>query len=429
MGRNACVTTLMSTKARPAPYNIDLPVADIRTEESLDSKNFAELRRRVILDGCKWDAQVGDKSTLAPFPLVIKRPVWNRLATWAESLTTEAIAAEQEISQRPELLRLLGLPRALLLAMAGSEPLTPAAGRIIRFDFHFTKEGWRISEANSDVPGGFSEASHFTNMIAAFYPHLITAGNPAEKWCDVLAESIGPAGQVALLSAPPYLEDHQVIAYLAINLRRRGCHAHLAKPEQIRWRDGIAHLDTSWHRGPMDAIYRFYQAEWLTRLPKGTEWQYFFRGGRTPVANPPLSPISESKRFPLTWKHISPRMPTWRALLPAVCDPREIFWFNDGDWLLKTAFCNNGDTVCVRELMKHRHWWQAKLLSRWSPKKWVAQRRFESAPISTPLGPRHVCVGVYTINGKTVGAYTRLSEGPVVDFSATDVALLIDANE
>ena len=59
----------------------------------------------------------------------------------------------------------------------------------------------------------------------------------------------------------------------------------------------------------------------------------------------------------------------------------------------------------------------------------MAQRRFESMPIPTPLGPRHVCVGVYTVNGKAAGAYVRLSEKPLIDFCATDVALLIEPNE
>lgn len=424
------MTTAFAPEHCRAPLHANLPAApDIWAADALGTKTFAGLRRRVILDGCKWDAQVGDAATLAQFPLVMKKTVWDQLAVYAEELATEAVAAEQEISKRPELLRLLGMPPALLSVMADSVPLTPAAGRVIRFDFHFTKEGWRISEANSDVPGGFSEASHFTELMAGFFPNYATAGNPADTWCNFLADSIGSTRQIALLSAPPLMEDHQVIAFLAAKLRERGCRAHLAKPEQIHWRDGIAYLDANWHRGPMDAIFRFYQAEWLARLPEKIGWRHYFRGGRTPVANPALSPISESKRFPLTWDHLSIPMPTWRKLLPAVCDPCDVSWFNDDDWLLKTAFCNTGDTVSMRELMKPGHWWQTKLSSRLSHKKWVAQRRFESVPIPTHIGPRHACVGIYTVNGKAAGAYTRLSEKPVIDFGATDVVLLIDPNE
>jgi hypothetical protein len=85
--------------------------------------------------------------TLAPFPLVMKRSVWDRLSTWAEQLAAEAAGAEREISRRPELLRVLGLPRKLRDVLAEEVPLSPTAGRIIRFDSHPTTEGWRISEA------------------------------------------------------------------------------------------------------------------------------------------------------------------------------------------------------------------------------------------------------------------------------------------
>ncbi len=91
--------------------------------------------------------------------------------------------------------------------------------------------------------------------------------------------------------------------------------------------------------------------------------------------------------------------------------------------------CNTGDTVCMRELMPANHWFQTRLDVFLRPSKWVAQRRFQSVPVSTPAGPRHVCIGVYTVNGQAAGAYARLAEKPLVDFSAVDVALLIDDDD
>ncbi len=402
---------------------------DLRAECPLDSVVFSTLRRRAMLEGCKWDPQVGDVDTLAPFPLVMKREVWQRLASLAEQLTAETVAAEAEIAGRPELLGELGLPAALRRVLADPTTTTPAAARVIRFDFHFTTQGWRISEANSDVPGGFSEASHFTAMMAAHYPKLEPAGNPADAWCLAIVAAAGSRGVVALLSAAGFMEDHQVIAFLAARLRESGCRTHLAKPEQIIWHDGIAHLDTTWHRGPLDAIVRFHQAEWVSRLPKGTEWKLFFRGGRTPVANPALAVISESKRFPIVWGRLSATLPTWRALLPETRDPRDVPWAHDDGWLLKTAMCNTGDTVSVREWMRPEAWWRTRLNVHLLPGNWAAQRRFESLPVATPIGLRHVCIGVYTVNGRAAGAYARMSEKPVIDFAAMDVALLLEEND
>ena len=404
-------------------------MAGIRAADALDPGTFRGIRRRAILEGCKWDPQVGDVTTLAPFPLVMKRSVWDQLSAWAEQLAAEAEEAEREISARPDLLRVLGLPRKLQEVLADGAPLSPAAGRVIRFDFHLMTEGWRISEANSDVPGGFSEASHFTEMMAEHFPELQPAGNPGEQWCDALKDVGGSGGVIALLSAPGYMEDHQVVSFLAAGLRRRGCQAHLAKPEQIRWREGHAYLDTLWHRGPLDAIVRFYQAEWISRLPECAGWRLLFRDGTTPVANSALAPITESKRFPLVWDRLSVELPTWRALLPETRDPRHVTWARDDSWLLKTAMCNTGDTVSIRELMPAQQWLQTRLSVCLRPDRWVAQERFESVPVLTPVGPRHVCVGVYTVNGRAAGAYGRVAEKPLIDFAAVDVALLLEQDD
>ncbi|MCL4192911.1 MAG: hypothetical protein KJZ87_14350, partial [Thermoguttaceae bacterium] len=77
---------------------------------------------------------------------------WQRLAQTAERLDAETRAAEEELCQRPDLQRLLGLPWRIRRALRRAA--TPPAGpRVMRFDFHFTTDGWRISEVNSDVPG------------------------------------------------------------------------------------------------------------------------------------------------------------------------------------------------------------------------------------------------------------------------------------
>lgn len=54
---------------------------------------------------------------------------------------------------------------------------------------------------------------------------------------------------------------------------------------------------------------------------------------------------------------------------------------------------------------------------------WVAQRRFEALP--TPRGAMYPCRGVYTINGKAAGLFGRLAPRPLIDFAATQVAVLM----
>jgi hypothetical protein len=386
----------------------------------LDATRFAAVRRTLMLDHCKWDPQVGDVSTLARFALILPADEWRRLARLAERLAAETELAERELLDRPDLLRRLGLPAAALRALAESDrPPTPAAARVIRFDFHPTPEGWRISEANSDVPGGYSEASSFTALMAEHSPGCTPAGDPAARLADALASK---AGRIALAAAPGYMEDQQVAAYIAGLLRRRGCIVSFADPRQIRWVDGFAHV----HGGPVDVVFRFYQAEWLANLPLRPGWSCFFRGGRTPVCNPGTALLTESKRFPLTWDCLATPLDTWRALLPPTRGPGRAG--RDG-WILKAACSNNGDGVILPGLAGRARRLKAFVESRLRPSQWVAQRRFEATPLRTPAGFVYPCFGVYTIDGVAAGVYGRLAPRPLIDYTAVDAAVLIRSDE
>ena len=182
-------------------------------------------------------------------------------------------------------------------------------------------------------------------------PETQPVGNPIDLWADAIADRAS-GGKVGLLTAPGFMEDHQIVAYLANHLRSRGCETHLATPAQLSWKENEAHLDTSWHHGKLDAVVRFFQSEWLPHLPRHCDWQQFFRGGRTPIGNPGSAVIAESKRLPLLWDKLETQLPTWRALLPETCDPRDCAWRNDSSWLLKATMSNTGDEVLVGNLQR-----------------------------------------------------------------------------
>jgi hypothetical protein len=56
---------------------------------------------------------------------------------------------------------------------------------------------------------------------------------------------------------------------------------------------------------------------------------------------------------------------------------------------------------------------------------WIAQRRFETAPVPTADGDVFPCIGVYTVNGKMAGLYGRAAHTSLIDQDALDVAVLI----
>lgn len=379
-----------------------------------------------MLEDCKWDAQVADVSVLASFPLVMKPRVWTQLSAWAEGMAAELFDAEAELLARGDLRAALGMPAALERLFSAVPAGDARGARILRFDFHWTDEGWRVSEVNSDVPGGYSESTAFTRAVAAHYSACHTCGTPGLAWADALAEATPRGGKVVLLAAPGYLEDLQVVAYLACRLRERGMRATTATPEQIAWDASGARVADGSHCVRVDHIVRFYQAEWLAQGKAPAGWENYFRATSTVVSNPGCAVLLESKRLPMLWDRLSSRMPLCRRLFPQTYDPRNAGWREGDAWILKAAYGNTGDTVAAPGWVTPERWRQVEREVHRAPHAWVAQRRFRTRAIATPVGERYPCLGVYTVNGRAAGVYARLAHGPLVDFRAEEAAFLTE---
>ncbi len=424
-------TALNLPRFPPAP----LPAADhgarpavpLRAGRLLTADEHAHVRQEMALRHCKWDQQVGDQCTLAPFPLLMAASEWRRLCHWSRLLTQELLAAEGEICRSPALQNLLGVPRRVRrLIKYGGTATRPESVRVIRFDFHFTTDGWKISEANTDVPGGYSEASALPALMQQFGYAGLPAGDPAGSLVNaLLAAARRP--RVVLLAAAGYLEDQQVVSYLAQRLAQRGAEARLCTINQLKFaNNGIAILDDAgvW---PADALIRFYQAEWLAGLPRRLRGKNFFRCPDSVLCNPFSAAASESKRFPLALAQLTANVPTWNLLLPESVNCRAANLGADGSWVLKLAYSNTGDAAAHPDWADARMWRKAVRAARRRPRQWVAQKRFITQTVATPLGPVYPCIGVFTINGVPAGIYGRISSGPLINYAALDVAVLIDS--
>jgi hypothetical protein len=225
-----------------------------------------------------------------------------------------------------------------------------------------------------------------------------------------------------LVSDPGFMEDQQVVAFLARLLQGLGCETVLARAEDVVWTDGAAGVGRGGRRVEAGALVRFLQAEWLLPWPRPTGWRWYFQPTRTPVLNPGTALLTESKRLPLVWPQLRASMSTWRALQPESRAPSDAP-LGDDEWLLKGAFSNNGDAVVGP--WQGAGWHAAMRDARRHPARWVAQRRFEALAIETPLGPRFPCLGVYVLGEEPIGIYGRISVGPTVDHGAADIAVLI----
>jgi len=388
--------------------------------------DFAQLRRRTIFECGKWDPQYEDGCVLAEFALAISRDTWSELGQLAEQLACEALGAERELLARPDLHGRLALPRAIRRALRETPELGPCAevARVLRFDFHWTSEGWRISEVNNDVPGGYIEASGLGGLAAELLG-LELAGDPTAALADSLARATAESGVIGLVHASAYTDDRQVMLHLARALETRARRTCLCDPTQVIWRDGRASARTDWYEGPLEVLARFYPAEWLPNTPASTRWQHFFRGSRTPISNPGAALLVQSKRFPLTWDKLETPLATWRALLPETRSPREIAWRDDPRWIVKPALGRVGDGVGMREAVEPREWRAISRSAHWFPSHWITQRRFETLPIEHDGAALFPCLGVYVIDGRRAGIYGRIARRALIDSRAQDVAVLV----
>lgn len=385
---------------------------------------YAATRRRTIFECCKWDPQVEDVSTLCRFPLFIPSRAWLELVAAAEALAREALVAEEELLTRPELHGRLGLPRAVrhALALAGQTHSSPGVARLIRFDFHLTNSGWRISEANTDVPGGVNEAEGFAEILAGQYTGARTCGAPATEYARGLIAATHPPRRIALVHATAYCDDHQVMAFIARILRALGACPLLVSPAQLTWRGGRAMVDGE----AVDVLARFFPAEWLPNLPRACAWRMHFVGATTPSSNPARAILTQSKRFPLVWNDLHAMLPVWRSLLPETRDPRDVSWRDDPEWVLKPALGRVGDGIGITGVTTAKDWNRIQRDVQWHPDRWVAQRRFEAIPLVLDGERLYPCIGVYTVDGRAAGAYGRIARRPLIDWTAQDVAILID---
>jgi hypothetical protein len=107
----------------------------------------------------------------------------------------------------------------------------------MRFDLHPTERGWAVSEVNSDVPGGFAEASVLPQLVRRFVPEATVFGDVARAVAEGFAADLPPGARLALVHATAYTDDRQVMHFLGEVLARRGLTPLLVAPDHLRWPD------------------------------------------------------------------------------------------------------------------------------------------------------------------------------------------------
>jgi glutathionylspermidine synthase len=392
----------------------------------LSHEQYAEVIETAAFDYYKWHLQVEDDEVLCRFPLLITTESWAEVSRLSIALAAEALQAENELLERRDLHRELGLPPGLrrCLGRIGKSKPTPGPVRVMRFDFHWTTEGWKISEGNTDVAGGFIEASGLTQIFCTHYRDWQPTGDPAGVLSGAIRRVLAPKAVVGLMHLTVYSEDHQIMLYLASRITGNEIFCCHVGPEQIRWTHGRAMADTAAYSGPVHLVVRFFPAEWLPKLSRGTGWEGYAHGGITGVCNPAYAVLIQSKRFPLVWDKMHTSLPTWRALLPETRSPRDVEPGMEDQWVYKPALGYEGRDVAIEGVTDPQNFARIHRAALSDPGSWVAQRRFVPIPLNTPRGTLFPCLGVYIIDGRVAGAYGRAGVRPIIDDRSREIVVL-----
>ena len=215
--------------------------------------------------------------------------------------------------------------------------------------------------------------------------------------------------------------------FLGDYFEQNGYRSLYAAPDHLIWREHQAVSLIQGEEGPVGGIVRFYPLEWLPNLSRRTDWGGYY-DTHTPSCNHPMAVFAQSKRLPLIWDELGLELPAWRTLLPETCAPGN---GNLGEgWIYKPALGRVGEGISIREALTPKEYRQIQRNVRLHPRDWIVQKRFESKPVSGREGEQfHLCVGVFTVDGKAAGFYGRISPYPRIDARAKDIPLLVEKED
>jgi glutathionylspermidine synthase len=379
----------------------------------------------VIFNAYKWDAQVGDANTVSEYVAVIDEETAHELEAWAEALSLETVQLEESLSKHPEWFKQLGIPKPVRKALGkvGNYRREDHI-RLMRFDFHPTEDGWKVSEVNSDVPGGFAEASVLPVIAAKFFRDLEPGSNFAHTLLEAFKQKVKPQGTIALVHATSYSDDRQVMQFIGDYFSRHQYRIIYAAPDHLVWDQGYPICVLGRKETKVDAVLRFFPSEWLSNLPKSYNWEGYY-SALVPSCNHPIAILTQTKCFPLFWDKLDLELPYWKKFLPRTIHPKTVQQ-ESGEWIYKPALGRVGEYISIKSVISKDEFKRIQKGVKKEPRNWVAQQMFNSKPVTASDGAAfHLCIGVFSVDGKRAGFYGRISPYPRIDAFAKDIPILI----
>lgn len=399
---------------------------------SIPKDKYDNYRLDIIFDCYKWDPQFLDNNTIARHALVISEEEHKELEMLTEKLDKETIQAEIMLNNNLKLAKPLALPRQIKNELKKMKNYQADRHiRLMRYDFHPTIEGkWAISEVNSDVPGGFAEASLMPKVAnELFKDKNYWYKNFGDIIADAIAKKTKPKGRIMFVHCTSYSDDRQVMQFLGDKLKNMGFNIIYAAADHLRFENNEAISILDGNIGKIDTIFRFTPLEWLIGI-KPKRWQGYF-DTTTTSCNHPIAIFAQTKRFPLVWDKLEKlgiEFSTWRKLLPETLEVKDAK--NKAGFIYKPACGRVGEGISIKEACIDDEYEKIIKEVKKHPKQFLAQKRFNSKPLISEEGESfHVCLGSYTVDGKAAGYYARINKTPRIDSNAADIPVLIERSK
>ena len=390
--------------------------------------DYENYRIDAMFDCYKWDPQFLDSNTISKHALVLTKQEARSLARLTELLDQETRDAELFLNTHLSLAKKLRLPKKLLPELKRMKNYDPKRHiRLTRYDFHPTKEGeWAISEVNSDVPGGFAEASLLPKLALQYLKsNKVESIDFGSHLVKALSKKIKKKGTVFFVHCTSYSDDRQVMQYLGDQMEQHGYHALYGAIDHLRFQNQEAISILDGHQGKVDGIVRFTPLEWVKDIKPKT-WSGYF-DTKTPSCNHPIAIFAQTKRFPFVWDQLESyglSFSTWRKLLPNTI---EVTKKVPPGYLYKPAWGRVGEKISIQEACEEGEYQKILKEVKRHPKRYILQKQFSSQLLESPEGEWfHVCIGSYAVDGKHAGFYARMSRKLRIDSDAEDIPVLIE---
>lgn len=393
----------------------------------IPDEKFEDYRLNAIFDCYKWDPQFEDNNTLAKYVLVLTKEEHEEIKRLTELIDKETIEAEEFINNNLHIAKPLALPKKIYNELKKMKNYDKNKHiRLMRYDFHPTTENkWAVSEVNSDVPGGFAEATLLPKLANSLFNNEYSFISFGDILTSSIEKKVIPNGRIMLVHCTSYSDDRQVMQYLGDKLTTKGFDVIYGAADHLRFKDNIAYSILDGKEGKVDGIFRFTPLEWLKDI-KPKNWGGYF-DTITPSCNHPIAIFAQTKRFPLIWNALEKNgisLDTWKTLLPETIEVKDSKG-KDG-FIFKPACGRVGEKISIKEACDNEEYIDILKDVKKHPKSYLAQKKFISKPLVIDDKEFHVCLGSYTVDGNHAGYYARISKTPRIDSNACDIPVIIE---